>query len=144
MSLRGVRQCKKILIQYSDYDGSSRGIRSWMSSRLVDFAKTNPLLEVETQIKRNRHPFLRGYYANGNIKTIGIKNQDEDNIESFVFDLRAQIGRKTSSSGYFKPVLSGTPSIQGEWTEDLVVNDFDLEIQHVYHDSNSNSNSEAN
>ena len=40
--------------------------------------------------------------------------------------MRAQIGRKTSSSGYFKPVLSGTPSIQGEWTEDLVVNDFDL------------------
>ena len=57
-----------------------------------------------------------------------------------MFDLRAQIGRKTSSNGYSKPVLSDTPSIQGEWTEELILNDLDLEIQHIYDDDNNNHN----
>ena len=131
MSLRGIRQCKKILIRYSDYDGSSKGVREWMQTSLVDFASSNPKMEVETEIKRNKHPFVRGYYMNGNIKTIGIKNLDPELIEDYVLDLRNQIGRKISSKGYALPVLSTTPSIQGEWNEDVVLNDLKFQIKHI-------------
>lgn len=37
-----------------------------------------------------------GYYKNGNDKTICIKNITPENIESYILDLRNQIGRKVS------------------------------------------------
>ena len=132
MSLRGVRQCRRILIRYSDIDGSSKGVREWMRSSIIDFAKVNPDVEVETELKRATHPFARAYYANGNDKTIGLKNLSVDEIDSYVFDLRSQIGRKTSSNGYHKPVLSDTPSVQGEWHEELDLASVELHITHEY------------
>ena len=134
MSLRGVRQCKKLLIRYSDLDGSSRGVREWMKSHLVDFAALNPAMSVQTELKRAVHPFVRGYYENGNSKTIGIKNLDSDEINDYVFDLRNQIGRKTSGSGngYSKPVLSTTPSVQGEWNEEIDLTALELTMEHRF------------
>lgn len=48
MSLRGVRQCQRIMIRYSDLDGSSRGVREWMSTNISQFATENPAMIVET------------------------------------------------------------------------------------------------
>ena len=96
MSLKGVRQMKELVIRYSDYDGSSKGIREWMRTNLVDFAKTNPDLTIKTELKRCVHPFLRGNYANGNSKTICVKNLQPEGITDYVMDLRNQIGRKVS------------------------------------------------
>lgn len=96
MSLQGVKQLKELLIRYSDYDGSSKGIRDWMRSSLVTFATKNPEFIIKTQLKRNVHPFVRGYYLNGNDKTICIKNQSPELIEGYINDLRNQIGRKVS------------------------------------------------
>eukprot|EP01032_Pedospumella_encystans_P023044 gene23044-26098_t len=117
MSLRGVRQLKELVIRYSDYDGSSKGIREWMRTNLVNFAQTNPELAVTTELKRCVHPYVRGNYINGNTKTICIKNLEPEKITSYVNDLRNQIGRKSGSKGYKKPVLTRCTSIQGEWHE---------------------------
>ena len=62
MALNGVKQLKELLIRYSDYDGSSKGIREWMSKSLINFASTNPELIVRTEKKRCVHPFVRGIY----------------------------------------------------------------------------------
>mgnify|MGYP000166823309 CR=1 FL=1 len=94
MSLKGVRQLKELVIRYSDYDGSSKGVREWMRTQLVPFANNNPDLAVKTVIKRCVHPFVRGNYLNGNSKTICIKNLHPDEINSYVGNLRNQIGRK--------------------------------------------------
>ena len=51
-------------------------------------------MQIVTEVKRAKHPFLRGEYMNGNTKTIGIKNLDVEEINSYVADLRNQIGRK--------------------------------------------------
>ena len=32
--LRGVRQLRELVIRYSDYDGSSKGIREWVRKKL--------------------------------------------------------------------------------------------------------------
>ena len=80
MSVRGVRQLKQLLVRYSDYDGSSKGIRyeciflpmwsrqlsffrEWIRRDLVNLAKENPELSIKAELKRNAHPFLRGYYG---------------------------------------------------------------------------------
>lgn len=98
MSLQGVKQLKELLIRYSDYDGSSKGIRDWMRLSLVTFALKNPEFIIKTQLKRNVHPFVRGYYLNGNDKTICIKNQSPELIEGYINDLRNQIGRKVTKN----------------------------------------------
>ena len=105
MSLRGVRQLKELVIRYSDYDGSSKGVREWMRTNLVQFAKNNPDLAVTTELKRCVHPFVRGNYENGNTKTICIKNLQPENIEGYVNDLRNQIGRKVIFSFFHCPAI---------------------------------------
>ena len=94
MSFRGVRQLKELVIRYSDYDGSSKGVREWIRTDLVKVATENKDTIIKTELRRNAHPFLRGYYMNGNTKTIGVKNLDPEEINSFFYDLRNQIGRK--------------------------------------------------
>lgn len=94
MSLRGVRQLKELVIRYSDLDGSSRGVRSWMQQNLVKFAAANPNMIISTDKKRSKHPCITGRYANGNTKVIGIKNLDEEGVERQILHLRNQIGRR--------------------------------------------------
>jgi hypothetical protein len=98
MALNGVRQMKELVIRYSDYDGSSKGIREWLRTTVVSFAKHNPELVIKTELKRNVHPYVRGVYMNGNSKTICIKNLDTEKISGYVADLRNQIGRKVGST----------------------------------------------
>ncbi len=97
MSVRGVKQMKELVIRYSDYDGSSRGIRDWMNKNLLNFAKGNPDLQIRTEIKRAKHPVVRGEYMNGNSKTVCVKNLAPENIEQQIFHLRNQAGKKVSN-----------------------------------------------
>ena len=94
MSLRGVRQLKELVVRYSDLDGSSRGVREWMRTNIVELATTNPDLTIKTELKRAVHPFLRGIYKNGNTKTICIKNIPPEEVHQYALHLRNQIGRK--------------------------------------------------
>jgi large subunit ribosomal protein L43 len=94
MSLRGVRQLKELVIRYSDFDGSSKGVRNWMRDGLIPFAEKNPLVNIKTEKKRNVHPYVQGHYVNGNSKTICIKNISEEEIYNYILDLRNQIGRR--------------------------------------------------
>ena len=130
MSLRGVRQLKELVVRYSDLDGSSRGVREWIRTNLVTLAKANPELSIKTELKRAVHPFLRGLYKNGNSKTICVKNIGADEVHSFALDLRNQVGRKTSSTGYKMPVFGTRPSVQGEWHERMDVLNVKLNIEH--------------
>jgi len=128
MSLRGIRQCKELVIRYSDHDGSSRGVREWIRTNLVQVAQSNKDMTIKTEVKRAVHPYIRGIYQNGNIKTIGIKNLSSEEIHDYFLDLRNQIGRKTSSNGYKLPVLSQKPSIQGEWHERMDLIDKKIKV----------------
>eukprot|EP01036_Dinobryon_divergens_P024013 gene24013-32420_t len=136
--LRGVRQMRELVIRYSDYDGSSKGIREWIQSDLVKFASENQFkdehtekgLVIKTDLKRNFHPCIRGHYLNGNVKTIGLKNLSKEEIGQYVYFLRNQIGRRMGSMGYKKPVVSRRPSIQGIWNESMDLIGLPLEIIH--------------
>ena len=96
MALKGVRQLKELVIRYSDYDGSSLGVRNWMRESLVSFAEKNPELTVKTVIKRAVHPIVTGVYRNGNTKTICVKNLPPEDVYNYILDLRNQIGRRVS------------------------------------------------
>ena len=80
MSVRGVRQLKELIVRYSDYDGSSKGVRwelflpnigilyykatrDWIQSDILKLAESNPNLTIRTVIKRCAHPYFRGIYG---------------------------------------------------------------------------------
>ena len=112
MSLKGVRQLKELIIRYSDYDGSSKGIREWMRVNLVDFAAKNPETSFKTLCKRNCHPYLQAQYLNGNSKTICVKNLDPKLISNYALFLRNQIGRKVSLCLIFRRISSELFSLE--------------------------------
>mmetsp|Transcript_20719 Transcript_20719/g.21372 ORF Transcript_20719/g.21372 Transcript_20719/m.21372 type:complete len:131 (-) Transcript_20719:58-450(-) len=129
MSVRGVKQLKELIIRYSDYDGSSKGIRNWIRTDLIRFANENPELTIKAEIKRCAHPFFRGHYVNGNSKTICIKNLENEEITSYFYDLRNQAGNRVKRLR--NKVTSETPSIQGEWHERMSLIDLDFKVQHI-------------
>mmetsp|Transcript_9898 Transcript_9898/g.16282 ORF Transcript_9898/g.16282 Transcript_9898/m.16282 type:complete len:93 (-) Transcript_9898:225-503(-) len=63
MSKRGVWQLKRLTIFYCSRGGSSRGAREYIDTRLVDFAKSNPQLQIIAAIRNGRHPFVHGEYG---------------------------------------------------------------------------------
>ena len=132
MSLKGVRQLKEFTIRYSDFDGSSKGIREWMRTSLVKFATDNPDIQIKTELKRNKHPVFRGVYQNGNSKAVCVKNLDPERVQDFAMFIRNQIGYKMTGR-YKKPIfVTQNPSIQGEWHERMDLIDKELKVELYY------------
>mmetsp|Transcript_32005 Transcript_32005/g.69771 ORF Transcript_32005/g.69771 Transcript_32005/m.69771 type:complete len:132 (-) Transcript_32005:29-424(-) len=130
MSIRGVRQLKSLLVRYSDYDGSSRGVRDWIRQDLIKLAQQNPELSIKAEVKRCAHPYLRGYYVNGNDKTISVRNCNPEDITDYFFDLRNQVGKKVLPRK--NTVTSKNPSIQGIWHERMDLVSLDMKVEHKY------------
>ena len=93
MATRGVFQLSKLRIHYCDIGGSSRGVRDFIRQHIVKFANETPAAEIQTVMKRGRHPFLFGEYLDGTHKMITVKNLTPQEIEDYAMML------KNSSSG---------------------------------------------
>ena len=121
MSIRGVPQLKKLLIRYSDIDGSSAGIRSFLSTHLIQFAREQPSIKIQTEIKRNSHPLIQGEYLEGEDRIICVKNMEcSDKILEIMHSIRRTTGRPVKALK--KRVITTTPTIQGYWNPDRVYN----------------------
>lgn len=59
-----VLPCKKLVVQYSETQGSNRGMREFIGrGMVVDIAKRYPSVEVVVERKEAKHPMLRGVYS---------------------------------------------------------------------------------
>ncbi|KAG8073958.1 hypothetical protein GUJ93_ZPchr0006g43743 [Zizania palustris] len=81
MALRGVWQLQKLVVNYCDWGGSSRGIRAFMETHLQVLREKNPHLEVVTELVRGQHPNLKGIYKNHNERVVW--NMD-DRVEDVI------------------------------------------------------------
>mmetsp|Transcript_21823 Transcript_21823/g.34209 ORF Transcript_21823/g.34209 Transcript_21823/m.34209 type:complete len:125 (+) Transcript_21823:32-406(+) len=106
---------RRLVIQYCDWGGSSRGARDFLQTALPTLQQQFPHVNVEVVVKRNKHPTLIGNYHNGRYKTIGVKNVDADEIHDYAMYLIQQWGNKNvNHTG--RRVKTNTQSISGVWT----------------------------
>ncbi|CAN1166836.1 54S ribosomal protein L51, mitochondrial [Linum perenne] len=117
MALRGVWQLKKLIVSYSDWGGSSRGIRAFMESHLPTFKAENPHLKVETELIRGQHPHLKAFYKNNNERVVCVRNMTPDEVLLHATRLRNALGRKVVKLKTRH--VTKHPSVQGTWTTAL-------------------------
>ena len=79
---------------------------------LVPFAEANPHIEVCVSERPNKHPLIKGFYANDPEKTLSLKNLSMQQVVERVKFLRD--ARPVGMRKWAKPFRT-TPSIQGSW-----------------------------
>jgi hypothetical protein len=63
MAKRGVFQLKELTLHYCRRGGSSEGTRQFIERDLAAWAAKNPQIEIRTQERNGRHPYLHGAYC---------------------------------------------------------------------------------
>ncbi|GAA6001888.1 mitochondrial 54S ribosomal protein mL43 MRPL51 [Rhodotorula paludigena] len=113
-----VLPCKKLVLSYSEQQGSHRGMRAFLGSgQVARLAERYPSVEVvvERNEKAGRHPQLRGVYLNGRTKEICVRNLPPSGIAA-----KAQLLLDSSGAKIVpirRPsVQSTTESVRGVWS----------------------------
>jgi large subunit ribosomal protein L43 len=90
-------------------------MREFLETRLPDFQKRNPQVEVDVVKRRNRHPHVAGQYlSTGRGRAIGVRGLEAEEVEHYVYYLRNQWGTKAHRLGAGQ-IISRKRSVQGVW-----------------------------
>lgn len=119
MSIRGVPQLRALRLVYCDVTGSSRGAKDFITSggwgEFVARVGTTASTSTTSEVQRGCDPHVRASYANGNEKTVGLKNLSADAVATHCAWLASEKGKPGS-----KPMkgrhFTKRPSVQGRWT----------------------------
>jgi hypothetical protein len=119
MSINGVRQLRKLVINYNTTAGGSAGLRDYMSQHLYSFAAANPDIDIIA-----KPIYLRGTatvtasWMNGRRETLPLANLDATEISQKLRKLRNRTG-VDERERRFVTQRSKFPSVQGKWTESM-------------------------
>jgi len=136
MSVNGVRQLRKLVINYNTTAGGSAGLREYMSQNLFNFAKANPQIDILAKpIHLRGTANVTASWLNGRRETIPLANLDAREVSRKLRRLRDRAGGDERDRRFANP-KSKCPSIQGKWQLDMnVTNDLtkpDLVINGKY------------
>ncbi|CAR24237.1 54S ribosomal protein L51 [Lachancea thermotolerans] len=108
--------CKKVILQYCNWGGSSQGMRDFLTSKRLDIlAKKYPQIEFNV-LRKSGHPLVRAQYTNGREKVVCVRNLNIDNVENklkLLKDSSGEILRHRVSNDY---VDSLNTSVRGVWS----------------------------
>ncbi|KAG7808560.1 hypothetical protein KL921_003642 [Ogataea angusta] len=109
-----VHPCRKIIITYCNFGGSSKGTRDFLRMRLKTFAQQYPQIQFHILQKPGFHPVLRAQYTDGLEKQICTRKWNVDVVENKLKLLINSSGRKLSKPKQF--VKSLNKSVRGIWS----------------------------
>ncbi|KAM7346024.1 mitochondrial ribosomal protein L43 [Cochliomyia hominivorax] len=112
---RYVCQLQRITLKFCKNNGSSKGMREFIESSLIDFTKENPGIVVYAKPRRHRTPVLVGEYINGESEWLNCRNSSKNDILKWIELLKTQNG-PSNSMRLRKMWHTDVPSIQGPWT----------------------------
>ncbi|KAL0637628.1 39S ribosomal protein L51, mitochondrial [Maublancomyces gigas] len=106
-----VLQCKRLDFHYCDWAGASKGMKSFLTHKLPEFAKSNPQIEITVSPRPHQHPIIRGTYINGREKVICVRKLDHQQILQKTELLRNSSGQRLRR--ITKPVKSMNEGVRG-------------------------------
>lgn len=109
-----VQPLQKVVLEYCDLGGSSKGMREALLNRVPRWASAHPGTEIVVQRVAHRHPHLRAYYDNGYKKSVCVRNRSAQDIIKFLEHYRDTAGVAPIKPK--KPVLSDAESVRGVWS----------------------------
>ncbi|XP_038613679.1 39S ribosomal protein L43, mitochondrial [Tachyglossus aculeatus] len=110
---RYVQQLQRLSLTFSRDAQTSRGVRDYIETRILDFAKKNPGVVVYLNPKPCRVPKLVTEYLNGAVREEPVTNKNVDQIAELIQTRANQSGLEIIRIR--KPYHTDTPSIQGQW-----------------------------
>jgi len=110
---RYICQLKRVTLRFCKSSGSSRGIRDFIETDLINFAEDHPGTVVYLKPRRHKSPSFVAEYLNGQREVISCHNFTSDQINKW-------LNLYTTRSGiplmkYLKMWHTECPSIQGVW-----------------------------
>ncbi|GAA5944184.1 mitochondrial 54S ribosomal protein mL43 MRPL51 [Sporobolomyces koalae] len=111
-----VLACKKLVLSYSEVQGSAKGMRNFLASgQAAKLAKEYPGVEVVIRREEGKHPLLRGVYLNGRTKEICVRSLEPSSIAQKVKLLLDSSGAKITQIR--RPQVESTnESVRGMWS----------------------------
>nr|CAG4649763.1 EOG090X0FS9 [Scapholeberis mucronata]SVE93944.1 EOG090X0FS9 [Scapholeberis mucronata] len=110
---RYIPQLQRVTLKFCKNKGGSRGMRDFIETDLMDFAKSNPGTVVYLKPKRHHAPVMVAEYLNGEREYLSCHQFSRDEIQKWLTYLCTRSGipvmrfRKYQHTDY--------PTIQGVW-----------------------------
>ncbi|XP_043268601.1 39S ribosomal protein L43, mitochondrial [Venturia canescens] len=112
---RYVCQLQRITIKFCKSHGSSKGVRDFIETELINYAKENPGVVVYIKPRRHRSPIIKAEYLNGKYHWLSARNFVKEDILKWMELMRTQ-DDDGSELRLRKFWHTEFPSIQGPWT----------------------------
>ncbi|XP_017780716.1 PREDICTED: 39S ribosomal protein L43, mitochondrial [Nicrophorus vespilloides] len=112
---RYVCQLQRVVLKFCKNNGSSRGVRDFIESDLVNFAKDHPGVVVYLKPRRHRGPVIVAEYLNGEKQHVYCRNFTSEVVSKWLTLLKNQQGNHEGMR-LRKMWHTDHPSIQGPWT----------------------------
>ncbi|CAG9864048.1 unnamed protein product [Phyllotreta striolata] len=112
---RYVGQLQRVVLKFCKNNGSSAGMREFIETELVNFAKSNPGVVVYVKPRRHKTAVIKAEYLNGDSQWLNCRNFTKEEIQKWLELLKRQ---QINHDGQRIRKLWHTdhPSIQGPWT----------------------------
>nr|CAG4646646.1 EOG090X0FS9 [Macrothrix elegans] len=111
---RYIPQLQRITLKFCKSHGGSRGVRDFIETDLIDFAKQNPGTVVYVKPRRHRSACMVAEYLNGEKEYLSCHQFSREEVRKWLSHMTTRSGEPVMRLRKYQH--TDFPSIQGVWT----------------------------
>lgn len=111
---RYVSQIARLTFKFCKFGGSSRELRKFVETRLVDVARENPGCAMYVKPRMFKSPVLTAEYLNEEKQYVNLHQMSAKQIEAWMTWFLTRSGHCIYR--FNEPLNTANPSVQGQWT----------------------------